>query len=65
VTSKAEATADKLVMTILELEHAARQLRDPANCYAESAANRAEAAAKEARSFMARTYEWAHYLERS
>jgi hypothetical protein len=65
MTDKAEATADKLVMAILELEHAARQLRDPANCYAESAANRAEAAAKEARKFMARTYDWAFYLERA
>jgi hypothetical protein len=58
VNDKAEATADKLVMTILELEHAAASLP-------EAAARRAISAAKEARRFMAKNYEWAFYLERS
>jgi hypothetical protein len=67
MTDKAEATADKLVMTILELERTALALQNPESNYElrEAAARRAEYAAKEARAFMARNYEWAFYMERA
>jgi hypothetical protein len=65
--SKAEATADKLVMTILELERTALALQNPESSYEmrEAAARRAEYAAKEARAFMAKAFDWAFYMVRA